>query len=150
MKIKNFEEIPVGVQIVNHKPKKIWYLWTFIFGLLTGDLNPAHINIFTFKKNKSKFKGLVAHGISTVAKGEGFILKIFHFEKVTETIAKGYRDIRYLRPVFMGDLIEYRYTILEKNIKKESCCECLWLVEGYNQDKKQVFSAKWEIVYFLI
>ena len=128
--------------------KKVHYLWTLVFGLLTGDLNPVHINPFTSTSFKSKLGGLTRHGISTIAQAESFIFKIFSFEEPTEIIAKGYEKIRYLRPVNIGDSITYTYTLLRKKVSEEKKnALCAWQIKGTNQKGDDVFTAEWSILY---
>ncbi len=124
------------------------YLWTLLFGFLTGDLNPIHVNPFTTTNFKSRLGGLARHGISTLAQAESFIFKIFKFKEPTETIAKGYNNIRYLCPVNMGDKIIYTYTLLHKRVSEEKkYAECKWHIKGTNQKGKDVFTAEWIIIY---
>ncbi len=131
--------------------KKAKYLWTLLFGFLTGDLNPIHINPFTTTNFKSKLGGLARHGISTLAQAESFIFKILKFAEPTEIIAKGYNNIRYLRPVNMGDKIMYTYTLLQKKLPETKChAECIWQIKGMNQNGKDVFVAEWVIIYSAI
>lgn len=128
--------------------RKAKYLWTLLFGFLTGDLNPIHINPFTTVNFKSRLGGLARHGISTLAQAESFIFKIFKFKEPTEIIAKGYNNIRYLSAVNMGDKLTYTYTLLHKRVSGEKkYAECKWQIEGVNQKSKKVFIAEWVIIY---
>ncbi|MEI6022523.1 MAG: MaoC/PaaZ C-terminal domain-containing protein [bacterium] len=147
---KDIATIPEGY--VYKSPKiKSRYLWTLFFGFLTGDLNPVHINIFTYKKYKSKLGGLSRHGISTIAQAESFIFKIFTFIEPTEIIAQGYNVIRYLAPIHIGDTIEYSYTLVSKKISEEKeSAKCTWLIVGTNQIGKQVFTCEWVVLYYKI
>jgi acyl dehydratase len=129
-------------------PKTAKYLWTLLFGFLSGDLNPIHINPLTSKNYKSRLGGLARHGISTLAQAESFIFKIFSFTEPTEVIAKGYNSIRYFKPVNMGDKITYTYTLLRKKVVEEKkYAECIWQVKGTNQKGTDVFVAEWIIIY---
>jgi acyl dehydratase len=139
--------VPNNYTYVSEK-KRARYFWTLIFGLISGDLNPIHINPLTSKNYKSKLKGLARHGISTIAQAESFIFKILSFTEDTEIIAKGYNSIRYTRPVNMGDSITYTYVLLGKKViedKKQS--ECVWQIKGVNQNGKDIFIAEWIILY---
>ncbi len=129
-------------------PKKARYLWTLLFGFLTGDLNPIHINPFTSLNYKSRLGGLARHGISTLAQAESFISKIFSFQEPTEAIAKGYNRIRYVQPLNMGESLTYFYRLVRKNIFKEKkYSECVWQIKGINKKGEDIFVAEWIIIY---
>ena len=131
--------------------KKATQIWTFLFGLLSGDMNPIHINPFTSMNFKSRLGGLSRHGISTLAQAESFIFKVLKFKEPTEIIAKGYNSIDYAKPVRIGDKLIYTYTLLRKKVnvaKKYS--QCIWQIKGTNQQGEDVFSAEWVIMYFPI
>jgi len=132
-------------------PKKAKYLWTLLFGFLTGDLNPIHINPFTSKNYKSRLGGLARHGISTLAQAESFIFKIFSFTEPTEVIAKGYNSIRYIQPVNMGDSLTYTYNLVRKKVVEgKKYAECVWQIKGTNKKGKDVFVAEWVVIYSAI
>ncbi len=128
--------------------KQARYLWTLLFGFLTGDLNSIHVNPLTASEYKSKLGGLARHGVSTLAQAESFIFKIFKFTEPTEIIAKGYDNIRYLCPVNIGDKITYTYILISKKISEEKkFAECSWEMSATNQNGKKVFTAVWVIIY---
>ncbi len=128
--------------------KKSNYLWTLLFGFLTGDVNPIHINPFTAVNYKSRLGGLARHGISTLAQAESFIFKIFSFKEPTEIIAKGYNKIRYLRPVNIGNKMTYTYTLLQKKIVEEKkYAECVWSIQVTDQRNENVLLAEWVVIY---
>ncbi len=150
MKLNSFKEIMTLSEeyTYNSPSRKIRYIWTFIFGLVSGDLNPVHINFLTSGAYKSKFKGHVRHGISSVAQAESYIFKALEFEEPTEVLSKGYNRIEYKNPVRIGEIIHYTFKLSSKKIVGENkFAECVWLVEGWGK-KELLFSAEWIILYF--
>ena len=144
---QDIESIPLQYTYVS-KPHKAWAIWTFLFGLLTGDLNPIHINWFRAKNYKSRLGGLSRHGISTVAQTESFIFDIFSFENTTEIIGRGYQKIRYFKPVNMGDKITSTFILIGKKVSSEKkYASCLWHITSVNQKGETVIEAQWDIVY---
>jgi acyl dehydratase len=128
--------------------KKVKYFYTFLFGLITGDMNPIHINPITSRKYNSKFGGLARHGVSTLAQAESYIFNIFIFVKPVEIIAIGYRNVSYKKPVLIGDNIKYVYTLLEKKLLANKYTECTWLIQCLNQNNEETMTANWVVRYY--
>jgi len=107
----------------------------YMFAGITGDFSPNHVNKDYMEK--SVYGKLMAHGALIV----GFMstvstMAISHARGAKETpVSVGYDKIRFLKPVFLGDTINVKYTISEIEVeRKRSYSE----VEVYNQDGKLV------------
>jgi len=89
----------------------------YMFAGITGDFSPNHVNKAYMEK--SIYGELMAHGALIV----GFMstvstMAISHTRDASETpVSVGYDKIRFLKPVFLGDTINAKYTIAE--IEKE-------------------------------
>ena len=90
----------------------------YMFAGITGDFSPNHVNKAYMEK--SSYGKLMVHGALLV----GFMstastMAIAHTREATETpVSAGYDKIRFLKPVFLGDTITTRYTIVEIEIER--------------------------------
>lgn len=105
----------------------------YLFAGISGDFNPAHLNEQEAKN--TIFKERIAHGILTA----GLISAVLG----TRLPGPGtiYLDqyLSFRKPVYFGDTITARVTVLEKNIEKNIIiCE----TNCYNQREEIVLIGK--------
>ena len=104
----------------------------YLFAGITGDLAPNHVNRAFMEK--SSYGRLIAHGALLV----GFMSTVSSMaiansrQAGDETpVSVGYDRIRFIRPVFLGETITVRYTIVEiEPERRRSYAE----IEIINQD----------------
>ena len=107
----------------------------YIFAGITGDFSPNHVNKSYMEK--TKYGKLMAHGALIV----GFMstvstMAISHTRGASETpVSVGYDKIRFLKPVFLGDTINVKYTIAEIEMERKRSYSN---VEVSNQDGQLV------------
>ncbi len=88
----------------------------YLFAGITGDFNPAHVNVE--EASKGMFKGRIAHGILSA----GFISAAIAMKLPGPgTIYLG-QELKFTKPVWIGDTITATVTVCtllpEKNIAK--------------------------------
>ncbi|MDW7662163.1 MAG: MaoC family dehydratase [Bacillota bacterium] len=115
---KTINEIEIGDSEIFQKT--ISESDVYLFAGITGDFNPAHLNDQEAKK--TIFKSRIAHGILTA----GLISAVLG----TKLPGPGtiYLDqyLSFKKPVYFGDTITAKVTVLEKNIDKNIIvCETL-------------------------
>ena len=83
-----------------------------LYAGITGDLNPAHID--QVSAGKSMFGGRIAHGMLSA----GFISNVLGMQLPGPgTIYMG-QELRFVRPVRIGDTVTATVTAIEKNVEK--------------------------------
>lgn len=93
----------------------------YLFGGITGDLNPAHFN--EVESGKTMFKGRIAHGMLSA----GLISAVLGmYLPGPGTIYLG-QELKFTKPVRFGDTVTATATVIEKNdakniIKLETIC----------------------------
>lgn len=102
------------------------------FAGISGDFNPIHMD-HEFVRTTTYGKP-IAHGLLVVAVASGLSLN----SPPMRTIAfVGIRDWQFLEPVFIGDTIHIRTTLLEKEIRSRGRRAMLtWQREVINQQEK--------------
>lgn len=128
---KTIQEIEVGESA--EFQKTISETDVYLFAGISGDFNPAHLNEQEAKN--TIFKERIAHGILTA----GLISAVLG----TRLPGPGtiYLDqyLSFRKPVYFGDTITARVTVLEKNIEKNIIiCE----TNCYNQREEIVLIGK--------
>ncbi len=102
------------------------------FAGISGDFNPIHMD-HEFVRTTVYGKP-IAHGLLVVAVASGLSLN----SPPMRTIAfVGIRDWQFLEPVFIGDTIHIRTTLLEKEVRSRGRRAMLtWQREVVNQQEK--------------
>lgn len=119
--------------------------------------DPQSFHLDEDAAKKSLFGGLCASGWHTVAVYTGFNIRTRQKREAEatargETIARwgpspGFKDLRWAKPVFVGDTITFRQTIADK-VDMKSRPERGLLVtrgEGFNQKGELVFQVTGQI-----
>lgn len=110
MKGKTVDQIKVGD--VETFARTITESDVYLFGGVTGDLNPAHTN--QVASEKTMFKGRIAHGMLT-ASYISTILGMYLPGPGTIFLSQ---ETKFLKPVHFGDTITAKVTATEVNVEK--------------------------------
>lgn len=110
MKGKSVDQIKVGD--VETFARTITESDVYLFGGVTGDLNPAHTN--QVASEKTMFNGRIAHGMLT-ASYISTILGMYLPGPGTIFLSQ---ETKFLKPVHFGDTITAKVTATEVNVEK--------------------------------
>lgn len=107
------------------------------FAGISGDYNPIHVD-HEFVKD-TPFRRPIAHGLLTLAISSGLTL----YSPPMRTLAFiGIRELIFKEPVFVGDTLHVRTTVLEKEERSRGRRGVVtWKREVLNQDGKLVQEA---------
>lgn len=131
MKGKSVDQIKVGD--VETFARTITESDVYLFGGVTGDLNPAHTN--QVASEKTMFKGRIAHGMLT-ASYISTILGMYLPGPGTIFLSQ---ETKFLKPVHFGDTITAKVTATEVNVEKNIVS---FDTECENQDGVKVLVGK--------
>lgn len=81
-----------------------------LFAGITGDFAPQHIDAEYMRHHPAGQR--IAHGILTLGVASTAASELCKSEGVV-AVSYGYDRLRFLRPVFLGDTVEARYTVGE-------------------------------------
>lgn len=81
------------------------------FGLLSGDLNPLHMD--EAFAARSPFKRRVVHGLLTAA-----LVSTTHTQLTGPGFVYVGQELRFLGPVFIGDTVNVEVTVVDKKMAK--------------------------------
>lgn len=107
---RTIEELAVGMTAELSKTYEEWDILTF--AAVTGDINPAHVD--EAYARESIFHGKVAHGILTAS----LISAVLGTQLPGPGTIYLSQDLRFRRPVRIGDTITARVEIVELNREK--------------------------------
>jgi acyl dehydratase len=110
----------------------------YLFGGLTGDLGPNHVDEEWSKK--TAYGRRVVHGAYLVglASAASTLMGSTYEKGAYRGASYGYDKVRFVRPVFIGDTVTMTYTIKELS---PSDLKTYAEVIGTNQDGTVVFAA---------
>ena len=106
MKGKTYDQIEVGESAT--QTRTVTEADVVMFGGVTGDLNPAHMN--EVYASASPFKGRIAHGML----GAGYISAVLGMTLPGPGTIYLKQSLEFLAPVRMGDTITARVEVAEK------------------------------------
>ena len=130
-------------EIINHSQSKtITEGEAHLFSLLTMNHHPIHIDKEYAKKTKFK-KNLVV-GTYLISLVAGMTVNDI---TLNSAAALAYDKIEHIKPVFFGDTITVKSTILNI-IKKKKCFILVFKTDAYNQKKIKVLSMKRKNMFF--
>jgi acyl dehydratase len=128
-----FDDIEIG-SVYESAARTVTESDIVTFAGFSGDYNPIHID-HEFAKT-TPFRKPIAHGFAVFSIASGLSIHA----PLTKTVALiGVREWTFANPVFIGDTIHVRSTVLEKHIKgigKRG--EIVWKREIINQHGKIV------------
>lgn len=134
-----FEEFNIGETISHSLSKTIFESDNNFFSLLTMNHHPVHTN--------ADYASMNEHGEILVVGTLVFslVVGITVPDISGKAIANlGYEDVKHLFPVFIGDTIYARTTVIDKKISKTKPDRGVVYVEtvGYNQNGVEVLSFR--------
>jgi acyl dehydratase len=110
------------------------------FGELTHDRHPLHTDD-AFARSMG-FPGRIAHGLFSLALAEGLKAEIGLYE-TTSVASLGWDEVRFRKPVVVGDMLRTRVTFLSKRPSRQpERGVVVEQVELLNQHGEVVLSAK--------
>lgn len=128
-----FEDVDVG-QTWESPPRELTANDIRAFAKLSGDFNPIHVD--EAYAATTPFGRTIAHGLLILAHGSG--LSVDHPPMRTIAVVE-LRTIRFLEPVYPGDALRIRTTILEKGRKgRGKRGQITWQRQMINQDNRTV------------
>lgn len=110
---KNYLQIDIGDSASFSKTVTEYDVYQFAG--VTGDFNPVHINAVAAEE--SQFKHRIAHGILSA----GFISTVIGTELPGPGTIYLSQQLKFRRPVYLGDTITATVTVKEKLEKKRIC-----------------------------
>lgn len=123
-----FERIPVGGSWTS-PARTITEADVVTFANTTGDRNPLHVD-YEFAKS-TPFRQPIAHGLL----GLSWVAGLGSHTPLVDTVAfVAIRNWEFLRPLFFGDTVHVRTTVLEKQANARRTGRVLWQQELINQN----------------
>jgi len=83
------------------------------FASISNDFNPLHLDE-KYAAN-SRYKGLIIHGLMATSLFSG----LFGTKLPGEGCVYKSQNVRFIRPIYVGDLVNARVEVTEVNIKKK-------------------------------
>ncbi len=113
-----------------------------LFAGITGDFNPLHMDE-EFAKIQM-FKKRIIHGAFSV----GLISAVLGTKLFGPGILYGSQNVKFLKPVFIGDTLSAVATVKDKYTKKEGKLKFLKIeTKVYNQNDEVVTDGEAEIIF---
>lgn len=114
------------------------------FAGITGDFSQMHTNEAFMKK--TMYKTRIVHGVLSFALGSTASTLIQQYAKAEiPSVSYGYDRLRFIKPVFIGDTLTAKYTIVEVDDKQ---LKSIGKVEVFNQDGQIVVAANHILKFF--
>ena len=134
-KFNDFNDFKVG-QIFRHFPgKTITESEASLFSLITMNHHPIHIDKEYAKK--TKFKKNIVVGTYLISLAAGMSVKDL---TINSAAALEYRNVKHLKPVFIGDTIYAESKVTKKVKKKDNRGVLFFETTLYNQKMHKVIS----------
>lgn len=138
-----YENFNVG-ETINHWPgKTITESDNNIFSLLTMNHHPVHLD--KYYASKTQHKRILVVGTLVFSLIVGLTVRDISGRAIANL---EYESIKHINPVFLGDTLYAKTTILDKWLSKTKKDRGIVYVEtiGYNQDDKPVVSFKRKVL----
>lgn len=132
-----FDDFEIGTSIQHQLSKTIFESDNNLFALLTMNHHPVHTNI-DYCKNEKYGKILVV-GTLVFSIVVGITVPDISGKAIANL---NYENVKHLAPVFIGDTLYAKTTILDKRLSQSNLDAGIIRVEtiAYNQDHKEVLS----------
>lgn len=140
---KYFEEFSVG-EVIEHKiSKTIFESDNNLFSLLTMNHHPVHTNLDY--ASRQQHGEILVVGTLVFSLTVGITVPEISGKAIANLL---YENINHLAPVFIGDTIYARTSVIDKKISKTKSDRGIIYVEttAYNQDNKNVLSFRRKVL----
>ncbi len=107
------------------------------FADVSGDNNPVHVDD-EFAKN-TRFGKRIAHGMLITS----FISKVLGRDFPGDGTIYISQEVRFKRPVFIGDIVTVKVEVLEKKVEKN---RLILATDVFNKEGKKVIEGKAEVL----
>jgi 3-hydroxybutyryl-CoA dehydratase len=139
IKIKKYEEFNVGDTA--SMTKTVTEADVMAFAKITGDFNPMHVNEEFAKK--SRFGKRIAHGCLS----SGLISAVLGMKLPGPGALYAGQTVKFTKPVFFGDTITAKATVVEKFTKKNGELKFLRIqTDCFNQADEKVTEGEATII----
>lgn len=138
-----YEEFYIG-EVIDHKTSKtIFESDNNLFSLLTMNHHPVHLN--TDYASKQHHKKILVVGTLVFSLAVGITVSDVSGKAIANL---SYENIDHLAPVFIGDTIYVKTTVLDKRESKNKNDRGIVYVESiaYNQNNENVLSFKRKVL----
>lgn len=138
-----FEEFVVGEEIQHALSKTIFESDNNLFSLLSMNHHPLHTNSdYAAKEQHGK---ILVVGTFVFSLAVGITVPDISGKAIANL---GYEDVKHLNPVFIGDTIYAKTTVLDKTVSKTKPDRGIVYVEtiAYNQDGTNVLSFRRKVL----
>lgn len=135
-----FESIRVG-DVIESIPRTVVESDIWLFAYLTADFFPLHTDVEFAKR--TIFGKRIAQGMLVLSIALGMIDQvILSTYDVSSVVAfYGIKEVRFLRPVFIGDTIRARSEVVEKKEVDDSSGVVTYKLEVKNQRNEVVLTS---------
>jgi acyl dehydratase len=136
MEVHYYEDVEMNYTIVS-PGRTVTETDVMMFAGLSGDYNPLHTDEELMKE--SQFGKRIAHGMLGLSIATGLVSRTFDFEG-TAIALLGINNWKFLKPIFIGDTIRVRITVIEKRLSKSNPSQGVInrLYEIINQNEETV------------
>lgn len=138
-----FEEFIIGETVVHSNSKTIFESDNNLFSLLTMNPHPLHTNVdFASKSQHGK---ILVVGTLVFSLAVGITVPDISGKAIANL---EYELIKHLAPVFIGDTIYVRSTVLDKRLSTSKPDRGIVYIESvaFNQDKMDVLSFRRKVL----
>ncbi len=137
-----FELIKIGDRIES-VPRTIVESDIWLFAYLTADFFPLHTDVEFAKK--TPFGQRIAQGMLVLSIALGMVDQVILSKYDVSSVVAfyGLRDVRFLRPVFIGDTVKAVAKVADKKDKDENSGIVTYQLEVRNQRDEVVLTAEY-------
>jgi acyl dehydratase len=140
-----FESIEVG-DVIESIPRTIVESDIWLFAYLTADFFPIHTDIEFARK--TPFGERIAQGMLVLSIALGMIDQVVlsRFDVSSVVAFFGIQNVRFLRPVFIGDTVKAISKVKEKVDRDENSGVVTYQLEVKNQRDETVLTADYSVL----
>ncbi len=140
-----FESIEVG-DVIESIPRTIVESDIWLFAYLTADFFPIHTDIEFARK--TPFGERIAQGMLVLSIALGMIDQVVlsRFDVSSVVAFFGIQNVRFLRPVFIGDTVKAISKVKEKVDRDEKSGVVTYQLEVKNQRDETVLTADYSVL----
>lgn len=133
----HFEDLSTGMQFTS-AGRTVTEADVVQFAMFSGDWNPIHVDA-EFAKD-TVFGQRVVHGVASLSIMGGLIYAAGWFTTTVEALL-GFDELRFRAPVFIGDTVRCRFTVVDLQVTKSGRGLLKRRLELINQRDETVLDA---------